>query len=1043
MLSADSVKVAVRVRAFNQTEKDAGSCCIISEASNNITIWDPRNRNNTKTFTFDLSYWSHSGFVKNEEGILIPDGPTSRYADQRRMFGDLGQGVLNNAWKGYNATLLAYGQTGSGKSYTMVGYGRDRGIIPLTCEELFKAIKQNQEHDKQYQIYFSMLEIYNERVIDLLSKNKQPGGLKVRENPQTGFYVENLKSVPCESYEQIEQLMKEGNKKRSTASTNINATSSRSHMIITIRFKQVFLKEHLTKQSDINLVDLAGSERQKSSGSEADHLREGTAINLSLTTLGNVISALAEIAMGRKVLHVPYRNSTLTKLLQSALGGNSKTMMIATVSPADICYEETLATLRYAERTKNIQNKAVINENPTERLLQVLKAENARLRSKITKITNTGQRVEEETKELRRSLAENELQMAEILTTWEQRLEVARKEWEQQYLTVTQEQHMIQLFPYLSNVNADPQLSAFVKHFIQDGETVVGQSGSFPQAIVIKGFGITDKHATITNRDSKVTLEPHGQAKVTLNGVLVLTKVQLRHLDRVILGSNSTYLYVGYPCEHNSEDLTKYDYDFFQSELAAVEGFDRDALGLTCRNNRKVDPSVLAVFHDYIRVKPMVAEVNQISEELNKNLLFELEVKNLALADSRGHDLIKEVTVKVTNKVTHQVWVWSRAKFVNRKFIMEDMYQHFVDGENISVDRESDPFWDPIEAVHLGTAYVWLQSLNYCIALEEHVEFHNSQGIEEAILQMNLVPCTTTGQPLGEDEILIDPTELLDQRLDFQVQIIQCLGIKWLKQNSKRGIQIWYRVLNHPYPFHTQPVWNTVNARIDQVLQFTVKSVSQELLNYLQNHALVLDLWGLQEGCAEMASSSGDIEITDEGSIVIDYVSPQLPSSSRVEMGNDQLSELSVKLSKLEQEIELLRDVNRTLSKENVTLKGTLQRMTSDASRPEEKSFHQMNIQAFGCRGTPKASYEVEFAKALKTFYQSMNRVRSQLLGLRRHRPPDEDDVEMLRIYLDKQTQVIKDFGDCLESCTNTLKNDVSLIVKKKRERTLCSSMTK
>ncbi|XP_041063490.1 kinesin-like protein KIF28P [Carcharodon carcharias] len=980
MLSADSVKVAVRVRPFNQMEKDAGSRCIISTVLNSITVCDPRNRNNTKSFTFDLSYWSHSAFIKNEEGILIPDGPTSRYADQRRVFDDLGQEVLNNAWKGYNATLLAYGQTGSGKSYSMIGYGPDRGIIPLTCDELFKAIKQNQEHDKQYQIYFSMLEIYNEKVIDLLSKSKQPGGLKVRESPQKGFYVEGRKSVPCESYDQVEQLMKEGNKKRITASTNINTTSSRSHMIITIQFKQVFLKDHLTKQSDINLVDLAGSERQKTSGSEGDRLREGTAINLSLTTLGNVISALAEIAMGKKVLHVPYRNSTLTKLLQSALGGNSKTMMIATVSPADSCYEETLSTLRYAERTKNIQNKAVVNENPTERPLLELRAENTKLRSMIT-------------------------------------------------------------FPYLSNVNVDPQLSAFVKLFIQDGTGLspcVTPATVKERQYISRSGCVADKHASITNLDNQVTLEPHGQAKVTLNGVLVLTKVQLRHLDRVILGSNSTYLYVGFPSERNcEEDFSKYDYDFFQSELAAVEGFDRDALGPAC-GNKKVDPSVLAVFLDYIRVKPMVVEANQISEELNKDLKFELEVKNLALTDSRGQDLVKEVMVKVTNKTTHQVWVWSRAKFVNRKFIMEDIYQRFIDGENISLDRENDPFWDPIEAVHLGTAYVWLQSLNYCIALEEHVEFHNSQGEEEAILQMNLLPCTPIGQPLGEDEILIDPTELVGQRIDFQVQITQCLGIKWLKQNIERGIQIRYHVLNHPRPFHTKPVWNTVNARIDQVMQFTVKSVSQELLNYLQNHALVLDLWGLQEGCIGISSSLDEVELTDEGSIIIDDVRPRLPSS--VEMGDDQLSELYIKLSKLEQEIELLRDVNRTLREDNVTMKDTLKKMISDAPK---KSLQHMNIQAFGSKGTPKASYEVEFAKALKAFYQNMNRVRSQLLGLRRHRPPDEDDVHRLRMYLDKQTRVIKDLGDSFELCMNTLKNDISHIVKKKKEHTLWSSVTK
>ncbi|XP_072436259.1 kinesin-like protein KIF28 [Chiloscyllium punctatum] len=1031
MLSADSVQVAVRVRPFNQMEKDAGSCCIISMVLNSITVCHPRNRNNTKTFLFDLSYWSHNGFIKNKEGILIPDGPASKYADQKRVFDDLGQEMLNNAWKGYNATLLAYGQTGSGKSYSMIGYGPDRGIIPLTCDGMFKIIHQNQEPDKQYQIYFSMLEIYNEKVVDLLAESKQPRDLKVRESPQRGFYVENQTLVPCESYEQIQQLLKEGNTKRITRSTSINAVSSRSHLITTIRFKQVFLKDHLTKQSDINLVDLAGSERQKSSGSEGDRLREGTAINLSLTTLGNVISALAEIAMGKRVLHVPYRNSTLTKLLQSALGGNSKTRMIATVSPADICYEETLSTLRYAERTKNIRNKAVINENPTERLILELRAENAKLRSTITKIRNTGLRVEEEMKELRQSLAENERQMAEIQTSWEEQLEKAQQEWEQKYKTLTQERRMIQMFPYLVNVNVDPQLSGFVHLFVQDGETVIGQSAGFPQAIVIKGFGVADKHAIITNLDNKVTLEPCGQAKVILNGALLLTKVPLKHLDRLILGSNSTYLYVGFPCERNGEDMSKYDYDFFQSELAAVEGLSN--------RNKKVDPSVLAVFLDYIRVKPLVAEANQISEELSKDLRFELEVKNLALTDSRGHDLVKEVIVKVTNKTTHQVWVWSKAKFVNRKFIMEDIYQHFIDGKTISLDRESDPFWDPIDVVHLGTAYVWLQSLNYCIPLEEHVEFHNSQGEEEAVLQMNLVPCTPTGQPLSEDEILIDPTEMVGQRLDFQVQIKQCLGIRWLKQNSMRGIQIQYHVLNHPCPFCTKPIWNTVNARIDQVMQFTVKSVSEELLNYLQNHALVLDLWGLQEDCTEISSPSDDIELTDEGSIIIDCVRPQLPSS--VEIDDDQLSELYIKLSKLEQEIELLRDVNRTLRKDNVSIKSTLRKM-SDASRPDEKSFHRKNAEAFGSKGTPKASYEVDFAKALKTFYQSMNRVRNQLLGLRRHRPPG-DDVETLRLYLDNQTRIIRDFGDSLELCMNTLKNDVSLIVKKKKGHNLWGTVAK
>ncbi|KAG9336097.1 hypothetical protein JZ751_002444 [Albula glossodonta] len=277
-----------------QRERDAGSRCVISMSATTTTIEDPRSQQASRTFTFDYAYWSHSGFARNKDGLFVPEEPGSHYADQDHVFQDLGQGILENALQGYNATLLAYGQTGSGKSYSMVGYGPNKGLVPILCERLFQAVRTNQE-SRQCQVFFSMLEIYNEQV---------------REEQQRGFYVEGLRRVPCESSTQ----------------------------------------ENITKQSNINLVDLAGSERQRSSGSEADRLKEGTAINLSLTTLGNVISSLADVALGKKVVHIPYRDSVLTKLLQSALGGNSRTVMIATLSPADICYEESLSTLRFAER---------------------------------------------------------------------------------------------------------------------------------------------------------------------------------------------------------------------------------------------------------------------------------------------------------------------------------------------------------------------------------------------------------------------------------------------------------------------------------------------------------------------------------------------------------------------------------------------------------------------------------------------------------------------------------------------------------------------
>ncbi|KAL7862541.1 hypothetical protein SRHO_G00139820 [Serrasalmus rhombeus] len=931
MASKDCVKVAVRVRPFNKREKDAGSRCIVSMSNNIITIQDPRNQQNRRTFTFDHAFWSHSGFVRNSHGLFVPGEDGGRYADQVSVFEGLGQGVLENALQGYNATLLAYGQTGSGKSYSMLGYGPNKGLVPTLCDRLFQFIRTNQD-SRQCQVFFSMLEIYNEQVIDLLSRgSRSPGGLRVREDQQRGFYVEGLRRVPSDSAAQVEQLMEQGTRTRTTAATHMNSNSSRSHMLIILQLKQIFSKECITKQSNINLVDLAGSERQRSSGSEVDRLKEGTAINLSLTTLGNVISALAEAALGKKVVHIPYRDSILTKLLQSALGGNSRTVMIATLSPADICYEESLSTLRYAERAKRIQNRAVVNEGPTERLVKELKAENAKLLLRLSRLDQEGRRTDEETKELRRLLTHNELQIRAIQTLWEQRLQEALKDWEAQYTTITQERTMMQMYPYMLNVNEDPQLSGVIKLFIQDGEWDVGLADSPPRSISIRGLGIQEKHAIFSNQQRKVTVTPLSGSKVTVNGVTTSEKTDLHHLDRLILGSNSTYLFIGFPSERAGEDWARYDYDYFQSELAAAEGIHLHSL---CEEQgpRSVqpDPSLLAVFYDYIRLMPMVTEANQMSQELNKGVEFKMEIKNLAMSDSKGHDLEKETAVRVTCVESKQVWMWSKAKFINRKFLMEEMYQQQAGGVSGGVvvgeadlpplPRDRDPFWDPLEPLHLGSAHLWLQSLPFRIHVEEQVEVVGPEGSEEAILQTQLIPCGPTGLPLGEDDILIDPTELVGKRLDFQLVLDQCCGLRWLKEARNRGVQIGFQMFDCPQPLYTPAVWHNVNPVLEYRVQFTALKTSPELLNYLQSSALVLELWGLQEGCSDLVSGLDGVRMTPEGSsIIIDKAST--PENTAVDAAG---SDLSSSLHALHQDLEQLRVTNAALRKENSVLREQL-----------------------------------------------------------------------------------------------------------------------
>ena len=232
-----------------------------------------------------------------------------------------------------------------------------------------------------------MLEIYNEKVQDLLvtdPKLKPAGGLKVRETPSGAVYVQSLTKHPVDSYEMIQRKTDEGYNNRSIGATLMNQTSSRAHTIITIEFKQVSIEldgRKTEKLSVINLVDLAGSEKAGQTGATGDRLKEGCAINQSLTTLGTCISVLADKAMGKqKKTVVPYRDSSLTRILQNALGGNSKTIMICAVSPSDMNFEESLSTLRYADRAKKIQNKAVINESPQDKLIRELKAENEHLK---------------------------------------------------------------------------------------------------------------------------------------------------------------------------------------------------------------------------------------------------------------------------------------------------------------------------------------------------------------------------------------------------------------------------------------------------------------------------------------------------------------------------------------------------------------------------------------------------------------------------------------------------------------------------------------
>ncbi|XP_032969577.1 kinesin-like protein KIF17 isoform X2 [Rhinolophus ferrumequinum] len=362
-MASESVKVVVRCRPMNQRERElsCGSVVTVDSARGQCFIQNPRAADEPpKQFTFDGAYYM------------------DHFTEQ--IYNEIAYPLVEGVTEGYNGTIFAYGQTGSGKSFTMQGLldpPSQRGIIPRAFEHIFESV-QCAENTK-FLVRASYLEIYNEDVRDLLGADTKQK-LELKEHPEKGVHVKGLSMHTVHSVAQCERIMETGWKNRSVGYTLMNKDSSRSHSIFTISIEIYAVdergKEHL-RAGKLNLVDLAGSERQSKTGATGERLKEATKINLSLSALGNVISALVD---GR-CKHIPYRDSKLTRLLQDSLGGNTKTLMVACLSPADNNYDETLSTLRYANRAKNIKNKPRINEDPKDALLREYQEEIKKLKA--------------------------------------------------------------------------------------------------------------------------------------------------------------------------------------------------------------------------------------------------------------------------------------------------------------------------------------------------------------------------------------------------------------------------------------------------------------------------------------------------------------------------------------------------------------------------------------------------------------------------------------------------------------------------------------
>ncbi|XP_027884679.1 kinesin-like protein KIF14 [Xiphophorus couchianus] len=618
-----AVTVAVRVRPFSAREKAEKATQVIFMNGQETNVQHPESRQ-SYSFTYDFSFCSVDG-----------DDPT--FASQKTVYKTLARPLLQRAFEGFNTCLFAYGQTGSGKSYTMMGFEEEAGVIPRFCQELFMKLASMEDEEVKCHVEMSYFEVYNEKIHDLLVTREEPNQkkmpLRVREHPVHGPYVAELSANVVSSYSDIQGWLELGNKQRATAATGMNDKSSRSHSVFTLVMTQtktefVEGEEHdHSISSRINLVDLAGSERCRTAQTSGERLREGASINKSLLTLGKVISALSEQVLTRKKVFIPYRESVLTWLLKESLGGNSKTAMIATVSPAGTNVEESLSTLRYAQQARTIINVAKVNEDTSAKLIRELKAEVEKLRSAQMNSQGTEpERVrmfQQEISTLKSKLCQQEREMVEANRAWREKLEQAEihkreetKELQKAGVTFKVDNRL----PNLVNLNEDPQLSEMLLYMIKEGRTTVGKlKPDSSHDIQLTGTLIADRHCVISNLHNMVSIIPMDNAKTFVNGNLIYESTVLHHGDRVILGGDH-YFRFNHPAEVQSGKRVscwtgagdgQKDFEFAKNELLA---------GQRAKLEAEIEEAHLKAKQEMMQGIQMAKEVAQKELSDQKNL---------------------------------------------------------------------------------------------------------------------------------------------------------------------------------------------------------------------------------------------------------------------------------------------------------------------------------------------------------------------------------------------------------------------------------------
>jgi len=777
--------VAVRVRIFNQREKDAaGNERIIrmtrEEVGSKTFITNP-DTGDEKEFKFDYSFNSH----KDDPAV----GP---FATQDTVFNDLGKPVLAAALSGLDVCLFAYGQTGAGKSFSMLGKQEPetmQGIIPRSCRHIFGIIDESKDDPLiTATVGIQVHEVYCEQINDLLADRKKwpPNGHKPRMT-KDGFACDTI-IKPCFNYDDISTAFNFADKNRSVGSHALNPESSRAHTIYQITFEQkkklsADAKQCQTTTARINLVDLAGSERMESAGTSGQMLKEGNAINLSLTALGNTIKCLSE---GKRA---QFRESKLTLLLQQSMT-KGKVIMIAAVSPSSICFDESMSTLRFAERIKLVKIKATKNVtvDPVAEIKKEMEAMRARMQEEIDELKAGGATVSsggggaptaemealkaalEEQKEAEEALkADFERRLKEMNETTEEREARAQEvnnQWSKALGGATTESAANIKDPHFLNLNEDPRLAETLIYKVDKDELRIGRANkeNAPD-LEFNGMGIMKDHCVVVKRDDKVFLQPGKGARCCVNGKPETTEVEIKHNNRVWLGNNYGFRFA-FPGKEDDGD--KFEEGVVADYLMAEEELAKHANAANAEGGE-----VSAINHQLNDALKKVEQANIITGDLSKEALFQPKIiKNRATNED-------VVVVQVSLPSGDLTWPWD--KFNVRLVEMVKYWQEWQYCQNNDKEfsmPEDNPFVDN-EYQLVGEADVWLQSLSNMIEVElDSALILSVTGVQEGSMKVRIDPLDEKGGegPWEDDREDLDPfvddvKDLIGKDAQFSVKI--------------------------------------------------------------------------------------------------------------------------------------------------------------------------------------------------------------------------------------------------------------------------------